>query len=188
MADEFSPGDPEELIDETPAEDGLFDDAADDFDAFEDGLEGDEDAELIVEPEPVTLGRAIVLDFNNGGVKLSGRGPMEVRGEASLRLWIEKCLRTHEGAHPIHPEGYGLERPIMDYIGLPEAEMVTGDLEEDIRDALIYHPSINDIENFELAVEDGEGEPYALITFDVIRDDGTREDFDLTLNTGEVLA
>ena len=187
MADDFPLSDPDAFVDEEVIDDGLFTDAEDEYEALSDSFDGEEDAQLVVEPPPPPLGRTIVLDFNAGGVMMSGRGPMEVRGESNLRVWIEKCLRTHEGAHPIHPEGYGLETPLNAYLGVTASEIEVGEVEDAVRAALVYHPAIDDIEDFEMVINEDEPEAYAEITFNVVRDDGTREDFDMTLQTGEAV-
>ena len=180
----------EELFseEETETDDGLLDEADSDFDGLDDPLAEDEDAELILEDAPHALGRTLVLDSNRSGFVKRGRGPMTVRGEVALREWIEKCLRTHEGAHPIHPAGYGLEEMLADYIGDSVETLDLDDFEDAVRDALTYHPAIDDIENFDFNIvdDDEDDTAYAEIVFDVIRDDGTRENFDMTLNDGEV--
>ena len=147
----------------------------------------EDDAELIVDPPLHPLGRSLVL--TGSGVQGSGHGPLEVTGEANLRIWIEKCMRTHEGAHPIHPGGYGLQRPIHDYLG-EEAEFTQlTELEGDVRDALLFHPSITDLIDFNVQVESdpASADAMAQISFGVVRDDGSQLDFGTTLNSGEVL-
>jgi hypothetical protein len=187
VADDFPLSDPDAFVDEEAVDDGLFSDAEDEYEALSDSFDGEEDAELVVEPPPAPLGRTVVLDFNTGEVVMNGRSPMEVRGESNLRVWIEKCLRTHEGAHPIHPEGYGMEVPLNSYLGVTASQIEVGEVEDAVRAALIYHPAIDDIENFEMVIDDDAADAYAEITFNVIRDDGTREDFDMTLETGEAV-
>lgn len=84
-----------------------------------------------------------------------GRAPLTTNGLGTLAGWIEKCLMTERGAHPIHPPGYGLERGF----GLGGAVSdIPFDLEERVRDALRFNPYITDIEDWAMTFdEDDEG-------------------------------
>lgn len=179
--------DSETLYEETEVEEGLFESQDEDFEALNDSLEGEDEAELILDAPPHPLGRSMVIDFANGGLVRQGRSPMTVRGESNLQAWIEKCLRTHQGAHPIHPPGYGVETPIGDFLGTSIEDLDTGDLEDVVREALTFHPAIVDIENFEVGInEEDPDSPFGEITFDVVRDNDTRESIDVALTDSEV--
>ena len=95
------------------------------------------------------------------------RGPVETRGIDTLRGWIAKCLVTSRGAHPIHPDGYGMESP-FDMIGSTFTEFDTSDLEDRIREALTFHPRISGIEDFE--TEFAEGDEALFVAFQVLLD------------------
>lgn len=173
MADEFN----EELIEELePLDPGLVDpeEALDISDAL---LEGDPDATLLVNPEPTPLGQTISWDFErHTHHDVQARGPHMVRGEAALRQWIEKCLRTHAGAHPIHPDGYGMEIPISEFIGRAVPDLEVTELEEAVKEALLFHPAIKDVVGFEANWEDEDvvtGDAVLVLNFAVIRDDET---------------
>lgn len=179
MADSYTEdGAPTEL---TVVDEGLYGGVDDGFD-FDEELLGDEDAELIVEPEPVQLPRTMVLD-PNGGLMMTGRGPALVRGDANLRGWVQKCLLTHEGAHPIHPAGYGVETPLIEYVGFEPDESELGEMAEVIREALTFHPLISDIDNFTVTIDETDDSAYAEIRFDILKSDGSREEFDMNLET-----
>ena len=67
---------------------------------------------IATEPERLPIARSWAFDFERGRFErgLAAQGPTESRGVMTLRYWIEKCLRTARGAHPIHPEDYGIDR------------------------------------------------------------------------------
>lgn len=143
------------------------------FDRIADAIDnlplGDPDLIIEQQVEPVPLGRSPAFDFENGHfITGGGRGPHMVRGLAGLRYWVEKCLRTARGAHPIHSGGYGLENP-WDIIGQPLQSLSMGDLESRIHDALTFHPRIVDVTSF-VATSDHDQEAVYL-SFHVVLDD-----------------
>lgn len=125
---------------------------------------------LIIEEEPPPpLGRSWAFDFSQPGFATeSGNGPLETRGLDTLRMWIAKCLVTARGAHPVHPDGYGLEFP-FDIIGNPFDSFDAADLEERIETALTFHPRITGIEDFETVYE--EGDEALFVSFTVLLDE-----------------
>jgi hypothetical protein len=175
----------------------LPEDDTEDLDPDEelDALEGDsaadpliEDADavdlVLAEVPPPPLGRAWAFDFQTGSFLLNqAHGPLETRGLATLRGWIEKCLMTARGAHPIHPPEYGVEG-LTDVIGEAASPGVAAGLEEGIRDALLFHPRITDVRDFDAylgTVEDGD-EDALYLSFTVVTEDDERLDFEaLTL-------
>lgn len=75
------------------------------------------------------------------------RGPRPTYGFETLSQWIEKCLRTARGAHPIHPAGYGLAATSSPLVG-GNAMQTPPDLEDRVREALTFHPKIIDVTDF----------------------------------------
>jgi hypothetical protein len=105
---------------------------------------------LITEEAPPPVGRSWAFEYwgeREGFVREGGRGALETREIATLRQWIEKCVNTERGVHPIHPPDYGL-RGLNEVIGAPPSSLALGTLAERVRQALIFHPRISDIENF----------------------------------------
>jgi hypothetical protein len=154
-------------------------------------LDLDADLAVTLEPPPQPIGRAWAYDFDAGQHILSGHGPLTVHGDQTLMVWIEKCIRTQAGAHPIHPPGYGLAKPLNDYLGEHTDANSLVDLEQDISDALTFHPAITRIEDFEVTLgpdRQGEDNAAAQISFSVQRDDGTDLQFDMTTTSGETLS
>ena len=136
----------------------------------------DSDDIVVTEEEALPIGRSWAFDFQARrfvrGVR--AQGPLETRGQTTLRYWIEKCLRTARGAHPIHPEDYGMNDPTGVY-GLPLAEAQGADLEGDIRDALTFHPKIVDVTDFYSAYNPDED--YLAVSFTVVLDDESALEF-----------
>jgi hypothetical protein len=126
---------------------------------------------LVIEEAPPPIGRSWAFDFSRGVVLQIGGGALETHGDATLIVWMEKCLRTARGAHPIHPPGYGLLRP-SELIGQTLAGAPVAELEERITSALTFHPRISDLEDFDFELD--EVNETVSIFFTVVRDDSSR--------------
>lgn len=128
--------------------------------------------DLIVAAEPPPpVGRAWAYDWQDRRFHTAGASsPLTVRGMQTLRGWIEKCLRTERGAHPVHPPGYGLVGGVG--IGGPVG-VVAPDLEGRVREALTFHPRISDVTNF--SYDHDPDDDYLAVTFDVLLDGGADE-------------
>jgi hypothetical protein len=166
-------------------------DADEDLDLLDDALisgfpESDEDILDTATPPP--LGRSWAFDFSRGGflfghetgpTAVGAHSPLSTHGFDTLKGWIDKCLHTERGAHPIHPDGYGMVRP-FDLIGEQVAGAPVADLEQRVRDALTFHPRIVDVVDFAADI-DLERE-YINATFTVVTDQGEALSFeDVTL-------
>jgi|1185.fasta_scaffold84709_2 phage baseplate assembly protein W len=179
--DSFLPPDDDPIPDPDEELDGLEDDEAERF------IDSDEAPDVVVldePPPPLGLSWAFSFEahtFLRGGLS----GPLETRGLATLRGWIEKCLQTERGQHPIHPPDYGLERP--DILGEPVGDEAAADLEEAVRDALLFHPRITDVTEFEVYMGevDSSDDPNLIVSddealyvsFTVVTDDEETIDF-----------
>jgi phage baseplate assembly protein W len=123
---------------------------------------------IVVEREPPPFGRSWAFDFSIPGFATeAGQGPLETRGIDTLRQWVIKCLLTARGAHPIHPRGYGMEKP-FDVIGQPLSAFLNAELEERVANALTFHPRITGIEDFATFTE--EEDDALLVEFRVMLD------------------
>jgi hypothetical protein len=110
--------------------------------------------DFIVAPDSsvgAPVGRSWAFDHKGDGfIKSPGAlSPLPTSDQETLRNWIEKCLRTARGAHPIHPPGYGLVQTSNDLIGVPLGQ-VPSDLFGRIEDALTFHPRISGCEDFQV--------------------------------------
>lgn len=97
-----------------------------------------------VEDAPTPIGRSIAWDHENRQAVMSGHAPLTVRGDQSVSVWIEKAIRTAEGAHTACPAGYGMQRPVEDYLSeLPLDETA---LIEDLQRCVLFHPAITSVD------------------------------------------
>lgn len=145
------------------------------FDRFEESFDvAQRQPELVVQEEPPhPVGRSFAYDFVKRRFYLapSAHGPLETHGIETLRMWIEKCMRTARGAHPIYSDDYGIELP-GDFIGGGVAAFPDDVYEQAIRDGLTAHPRISDIQNFTAVFDPME--EWVAVSFEVVVDDEGR--------------
>jgi hypothetical protein len=156
-----------------PADDPIVDPdadlaASDDINA----LDLDESDDVIVAQEPLPpIGRSWAFDFSEDSFFTGGgHGPLRTYDDETLRGWIEKTLHTAKGAHPVYPSDYGMTSP-FGTIGHALTSADLGGLEADIRDALTFHPRIDEVTDF--AFDKQEDDEALFVTFTYVRDDGT---------------
>lgn len=144
----------------TPVVEDVDDEALGDFEG-EDVVVADEEAPPI--------GRSWRYDWVSHRFRdQTSRGIVATRGHSTLQGWIEKALRTDRGAHPIHPDNYGLERAGAE-IGMPEHLVDVADLEERVHACLTFHPAIVNVREFEAEFDEDAEALY--MTFTVVLDD-----------------
>lgn len=124
---------------------------------------------IVTDTPPPPLGRSWRFDFVSQRFVSTTSGVAETRGLATLRVWIEKCMRTDRGAHPIYSDDYGMVRP-FDMIGMQLSDISKDDLEQRITDALTMHPSIVSIEDFDMTYNT-DGDDALFVSFTVILTD-----------------
>jgi phage baseplate assembly protein W len=151
------------------------------LDAFEDSLTADDALldDVVIDEQPPPLGRSWAFDFDSGSFLWgTGQGPLETRGLATLRGWIEKCLYTPRGL-AIHPPDYGVE-DLDEVIGMSVAEAGSAGLEDRIREALLFHPRIQDVTDFDAfaGTAENDDDDVLYVSFTVVTDDGDLENFD----------
>lgn len=105
--------------------------------------------------EPPRVGRSYAYDFigqrfipGNGGSQ-----PLAVRGESTIRLNVEKALRSARGSAIVHPVDYGLEDAddLIDGAAFEAHDWAS--LEERITDALTALPWVVDVTDFIAAAD-----------------------------------
>lgn len=128
-----------------------------------------DDEEAVVTDETPPLGRGWSFDFGRRAFNsVEGRGPLETRGQATLRAWVEKCLNTQKGAHPIYSDDFGVAMP-FGALGAAGGSFDSEDLEIELVDALTYHPRITDVTDVE--VDFDEVNEALRVSFTVVQDD-----------------
>jgi len=131
------------------------------------------DVDFVISPDDTSgqpIGRSWAFDFRAGGfVKAPGAlSPLQTSDLGTLATWIEKCLRTARGAHPVHPPGYGVQMGTTDLIGGPVGQ-IPPDLYARVEDALTFHPRISACENFSGSFDPDDDRVF--IDFVVVLDD-----------------
>lgn len=96
--------------------------------------------------------------------------PMPTRETQTLYEWVEKCLRTARGAHPIHPPGYGMPGDPTDAVG-QRVGWVPPDLYERVKSAMKFHPRIVDVVDFRYGFDPDDD--YLMVQFTLELDDGS---------------
>ena len=127
------------------------------FDSVATGIEDDGEGGEAIESATPPPARAWAFDFNTGRFIMEGRSPATVRGDTALCNWAWKCISTPKGSSVVQHPDYGLEQALGDYDDV-------WDLENDVSEALSFHPSILGITEFDVASD--EVDPEAVeITF-----------------------
>lgn len=116
----------------------------------------------------IPYGRSWAFDFETGQFIRHGNAPAEVADLDTLRVWIEKALRTARGAHPIYSDSYGTDYPEYGIGDQFSAETV-GSLTDSITDTLLVHDRIEEIRDFNFT--GGLDSDHLFVDFTVVVDD-----------------
>lgn len=102
------------------------------------------------EQQDLPIGKSFLFDFQRGDFILRDGKLVAVEGEAALRIWIEKVLRTDKYKYPIYSREYGisLEDLIIGH-NLP-LEFIKSEVKREVTEALLAHPHITDISDWQL--------------------------------------
>lgn len=108
--------------------------------------------EINIEPEAVErepIGMSYLYDFQKGDFVLQNGRLVEVHGIDSLRVWVEKVLRTEYGRFRIYKEvEYGVI--LEDLIGSNyPRDFVEAEIEREVTTALLRHEHIISVENWD---------------------------------------
>jgi hypothetical protein len=151
---------------------------------LEDALTGARPVVLAQAP-PAPLGRTPAYDFVNGRFLPRGAGgPVMLRGLDALGQWVVKCLHTDRGgALAVHPD-FGLEGASDLLDGGPFDESASAELYDRVQQALLVHPRITSVEEWQVDYE--AGDDFIRISFRVVPEgddegDLTFDDFPLPI-------
>jgi hypothetical protein len=117
---------------------------------------------------PQPLGRGWAFDFETGQFLRHGSSPAVVRDLDNLRVWIEKTLRTHRGAHAIYTDAYGSDMPHQG-VGEQFSPEVVGSLSTAIESALLAHDRIEEVADLRFTGD--EATEVLFVDFTVLVDD-----------------
>lgn len=131
---------------------------------------------VVAEVPPSPIGRGWAYDFQRRRFIPSptGHGPLTTHGDATLRVWVEKALRTARGAHSIYSDDFGIDLPGDDFGG-PVEEWPIDTFEQRVRDALVVNDNITDVTDFAASV-DPNSEAVA-VDFTIVKVGGEVESF-----------
>ena len=77
-----------------------------------------------------------------------------VEGIEAVKVWIWMCLHTQRFRYPLYSWDYGAD--LEQYIGQTVTEeFLNADCEDEIREALLVNPYIEDIEGFKASFDNG---------------------------------
>ena len=89
------------------------------------------------------------IDFETG--QLTGE---IVEGIEAVKVWIWMCLHTQRFRYPLYSWDYGAD--LEQYIGQTVTEeFLNADCEDEIREALLVNPYIEEIEDFKASFDNG---------------------------------
>lgn len=145
--------------------------ADDAFERFEaEAISPTPDELFVTEDEKPPIGRSWAFDFKGRRFVMSpgAQGPLAINGSSTLEQWVEKCMRTARGAHPVY-ETFGVESP-GDFIGVPVEEFPLDEFRDQVTDALLRHPRIDDTTDWATTFDPDE--EYVVISFTVVTDAG----------------
>lgn len=123
----------------------------------------------------VPLGRTWRFDWAQGRFISRGASPAETEGKGAVEEWCQMALHSARGAHAVFPEDFGVEDPEADVGGLPSSSSLVS-LEDRLREALLRHDRITDVEEFE-ADYDPASDVVTVRRFIVVLDEGEALEF-----------
>lgn len=102
----------------------------------------------IVENETTQMGKSFLFDFDKGDFVLVNGGLVEADLKTSVKVWIQKLLRTELNRYKIY-EGseYGIQ--LEDLIGTSlSSAFVDSEIKREVSEKLTLHPQIDYISDF----------------------------------------
>ena len=95
--------------------------------------------------------KSYMFDFENGDFVVRDGKLIECDGIESIKIWIEKILRTEKGRYPIYNNTeYGCHLEDLIIGNSYTAEFIEAELKREIEDALKQNPRITSVTNFNI--------------------------------------
>ena len=95
--------------------------------------------------------KSYMFDFENGDFVVRDGKLIECDGIESIKVWIEKILRTEKGRYPIYDNTeYGCHLEDLIIGNSYTAEFIEAELKREIQDALKQNPKITSVTNFNI--------------------------------------
>jgi hypothetical protein len=140
------------------------------LDAAEASLLDDPLATTTTQDPVVPFGRTAPFDYATGRFVRLGDGAIPwVSGRDALREWIYASLQTGRGGCPLYDNEVGFERP-NDFLGTVDPAEQMGTFEERLRDCVLVHERIEDIDDYEADHDPSTG-VISLIDLTIVTDE-----------------
>ena len=95
--------------------------------------------------------KSYMFDFENGDFVVRDGKLIECDGIESIKIWIEKILRTEKGRYQIYNNTeYGCHLEDLIIGNSYTAEFIEAELKREIEDALKQNPQITSVTNFKI--------------------------------------
>ncbi len=117
------------------------------LDAAEASALPEPDEALLPEDPVEPLGRTWLFNFETGRFVRSGQAPAGVSGVGALKVWILMAIHTARGAHAVFTDAFGIEDPNL-MIGAVDGASLVDEYGAQIREALLVHDRISDVEEY----------------------------------------
>ena len=122
--------------------------------------------------------KSYMFDFENGDFVVRDGKLIECDGIESIKVWIEKILRTEKGRYPIYDNTeYGCHLEDLIIGNSYTAEFIEAELKREIQDALKQNPRITLVTNFKIS----RNKNAITVTLEVVLNDEGRNTVTVTV-------
>lgn len=122
--------------------------------------------------------KSYMFDFENGDFVVRDGQLIECDGIESIKVWIEKILRTEKGRYPIYDNTeYGCHLEDLIIGNSYTAEFIESELKREIQDALKQNPRITSVTNFKIS----RNKNAITVTLEVVLNDEGRNTVTVTV-------
>ena len=97
------------------------------------------------------MGKSFLFDFSKGDFELQDGQPVISDEETSIKVWIEKILRTEKNRYKIYDGTvYGCQIEDLIIGNNYPASFVESELQREVSEAILQHPKISSIADFQI--------------------------------------
>lgn len=122
--------------------------------------------------------KSYLFDFENGDFVVRDGKLIECDGIESIKVWIEKILRTEKGRYSIYDNTeYGCHLEDLIIGNSYTAEFIAAELKREIEDALKQNPQIKSVTNFKIT----RNKNAITVTLEVVLNDEGRNTVTVTV-------
>ena len=122
--------------------------------------------------------KSYMFDFENGDFIVHDGKLIECDGIESIKVWIEKILRTEKGRYPIYDNTeYGCHLEDLIIGNSYTVEFIEAELKREIEDALKQNPRITSVTNFKIT----RNKNAITVTLEVVLNDEGRNTVTITV-------